>query len=175
MSRHRVVEVEHCLAIPIRCRKRCRKRGKLRGICPRRHCRKTKKPARNRGLSSPWQVPPGTKEWSGGESNPRPSHCERDALPTELPPRRIGIIEDTGCGPQVRRNRHGREVVKGTGEAMPQVSRGPADRAAKRPRGFAVDERLVLAAARLNAHSRGRNSHGWVLMDSPRCRQPFHH
>src|SRR5579862_1800164 len=24
--------------------------------------------------------------WSGRESNPRPSHCERDALPTELPP-----------------------------------------------------------------------------------------
>ncbi len=26
------------------------------------------------------------KWWSGWESNPRPSHCERDALPTELPP-----------------------------------------------------------------------------------------
>ena len=24
--------------------------------------------------------------WSGGGSNSRPSHCERDALPTELPP-----------------------------------------------------------------------------------------
>jgi hypothetical protein len=25
-------------------------------------------------------------EWSGRESNPRPLHCERSALPTELPP-----------------------------------------------------------------------------------------
>ncbi len=25
-------------------------------------------------------------KWSGGESNPRPLHCERSALPTELPP-----------------------------------------------------------------------------------------
>ena len=25
--------------------------------------------------------------WSGWGSNPRPSHCERDALPAELPPR----------------------------------------------------------------------------------------
>jgi hypothetical protein len=24
--------------------------------------------------------------WSGWGSNPRPSHCERDALPAELPP-----------------------------------------------------------------------------------------
>ena len=28
----------------------------------------------------------GNRMWSGRESNPRPSHCERDALPTELPP-----------------------------------------------------------------------------------------
>ncbi len=27
------------------------------------------------------------REWSGGESNSRPRHCERRALPTELPPR----------------------------------------------------------------------------------------
>src|SRR5690606_2878243 len=26
------------------------------------------------------------REWSGRESNPRPLHCERSALPTELPP-----------------------------------------------------------------------------------------
>jgi hypothetical protein len=25
-------------------------------------------------------------KWSGRESNPRPLHCERSALPTELPP-----------------------------------------------------------------------------------------
>ena len=30
------------------------------------------------------------KWWSGGESNSRPSHCERDALPTELPPHAEG-------------------------------------------------------------------------------------
>src|SRR3984957_13306495 len=29
---------------------------------------------------------PGGDWWSGRASNPRPSHCERDALPTELPP-----------------------------------------------------------------------------------------
>jgi hypothetical protein len=27
--------------------------------------------------------------WSGRGSNPRPSHCERDALPAELPPREL--------------------------------------------------------------------------------------
>ena len=32
----------------------------------------------------------GVLKWSGRESNPRPSHCERDALPTELPPRNTG-------------------------------------------------------------------------------------
>ena len=32
----------------------------------------------------PWDF---SHQWSGRESNPRPSHCERDALPTELPPR----------------------------------------------------------------------------------------
>src|SRR5882762_2106756 len=32
--------------------------------------------------------------WSGRGSNPRPSHCERDALPTELPPHvRRAILE----------------------------------------------------------------------------------
>ena len=30
--------------------------------------------------------------WSGGGSNSRPSHCERDALPAELPPQRRKII-----------------------------------------------------------------------------------
>jgi hypothetical protein len=29
---------------------------------------------------------PGLDWWSGRESNPRPLHCERSALPTELPP-----------------------------------------------------------------------------------------
>ena len=28
------------------------------------------------------------KKWSGGESNSRPLHCERSALPTELPPQK---------------------------------------------------------------------------------------
>src|SRR5688572_22908207 len=31
-------------------------------------------------------------EWSGRESNPRPLHCERSALPTELPPRESLIL-----------------------------------------------------------------------------------
>ena len=31
-------------------------------------------------------------EWSGGDSNSRPLHCERSALPTELPPLSIRII-----------------------------------------------------------------------------------
>lgn len=30
--------------------------------------------------------------WSGGGSNSRPSHCERDALPAELPPQQSTII-----------------------------------------------------------------------------------
>ena len=45
-----------------------------------------------------WLIPPSAKKgpaslqalriswWSGGGSNSRPSHCERDALPAELPP-----------------------------------------------------------------------------------------
>src|SRR5688500_10479983 len=45
-----------------------------------------------------WEAPrvlgqrPGKIWWSGGGSNSRPSHCERDALPAELPPRRAGIL-----------------------------------------------------------------------------------
>ncbi|CDI04031.1 hypothetical protein BN873_790012 [Candidatus Competibacter denitrificans Run_A_D11] len=31
--------------------------------------------------------------WSGRGSNPRPSHCERDALPAELPPHLKVYIE----------------------------------------------------------------------------------
>ncbi len=36
----------------------------------------------------PTQIVGGVSErwWSGRGSNPRPSHCERDALPAELPP-----------------------------------------------------------------------------------------
>jgi hypothetical protein len=34
----------------------------------------------------------GVKWWSGRGSNPRPRHCERRALPTELPPRHVVII-----------------------------------------------------------------------------------
>ena len=33
-----------------------------------------------------WRPLDGDGWWSGRGSNPRPSHCERDALPTELPP-----------------------------------------------------------------------------------------
>ncbi len=42
---------------------------------------KTKKPCKRRAFSS---------KWSGGESNSRPHHCERCALPTELPPQHAG-------------------------------------------------------------------------------------
>src|SRR5437588_10622676 len=35
--------------------------------------------------------------WSGGGSNSRPSHCERDALPAELPPRGKLVILLRAC------------------------------------------------------------------------------
>ncbi len=38
-------------------------------------------------LHGPDMMPAGIFLWTGWESNPRPSHCERDALPTELPAR----------------------------------------------------------------------------------------
>ena len=38
----------------------------------------------------------GLCQWSGRESNPRPLHCERSALPTELPPRQVDSIERIG-------------------------------------------------------------------------------
>ena len=44
----------------------------------------TKTPDREGSGESEW--------WSGGGSNSRPSHCERDALPAELPPRKNGIL-----------------------------------------------------------------------------------
>ncbi len=34
-------------------------------------------------------------KWSGGDSNSRPHHCERCALPAELPPRVAGSIRTT--------------------------------------------------------------------------------
>src|SRR5213082_3133877 len=63
-----------------------------------------------------------TKWWSGRGSNPRPSHCERDALPAELPPharrailasrsamRLSSIFEAAGVhGPETRHAGHGR-------------------------------------------------------------------
>lgn len=42
-------------------------------------------------------------EWSGRESNPRPLHCERSALPTELPPR----FATGATGPDTARPRGG--------------------------------------------------------------------
>ena len=33
--------------------------------------------------------------WSGGGSNSRPSHCERDALPAELPPHKHAILANS--------------------------------------------------------------------------------
>ena len=38
----------------------------------------------------------GFKKWSGGGSNSRPLHCERSALPTELPPQRAAT-EVSAC------------------------------------------------------------------------------
>ena len=35
--------------------------------------------------------------WSGGGSNSRPSHCERDALPAELPPHKHHINTEVVC------------------------------------------------------------------------------
>src|SRR5262245_1677608 len=58
--------------------------------------------------------------WSGRESNPRPLHCERSALPTELPPRR-GVpskstadldftVTGVDCPANVRRSQLGKIV-----------------------------------------------------------------
>lgn len=41
--------------------------------------------------------PFGFRWWSGGGSNSRPSHCERDALPAELPPQQSTIIHTHFC------------------------------------------------------------------------------
>jgi hypothetical protein len=51
-----------------------------------------------------------TGKWSGRGSNPRPRHCERRALPAELPPRHRQVVNFTaGCRvPQLgRRTRFG--------------------------------------------------------------------
>src|SRR3954471_21796021 len=37
--------------------------------------------------------PAATCEWSGRESNPRPLQCDCSALPAELPPRVVPILE----------------------------------------------------------------------------------
>ena len=45
------------------------------------------------GILIPWDASPFGKaayeKWSERDSNPRPLHCERSALPTELPPHKI--------------------------------------------------------------------------------------
>ncbi len=43
----------------------------------------------------PWTV----GWWRGGGSNSRPSHCERDALPAELPPHCTGSLAKQNAGP----------------------------------------------------------------------------
>ena len=48
----------------------------------------------NSGLYSKW--------WSRGGSNPRPSHCERDALPSELRPQQGCDSSLRGCLSLVR-------------------------------------------------------------------------
>lgn len=51
-------------------------------------------PQCKQGTTSPDVVPCFFRNswWSGGGSNSRPSHCERDALPAELPPQQTVII-----------------------------------------------------------------------------------
>ena len=59
------------------------------GRCPRpRHASGQKIHPRDAGLSDDRRTDDvhGKDWWSRGESNPRPSHCERDALPSELRP-----------------------------------------------------------------------------------------
>jgi hypothetical protein len=47
----------------------------------------------------------GKKWWSGRGSNPRPSHCERDALPAELPPHaKLAIISKSEPSSRVIRS-----------------------------------------------------------------------
>ena len=40
-----------------------------------------------------------SKWWRGGGSNSRPSHCERDALPAELPPHESQILREAAMDP----------------------------------------------------------------------------
>lgn len=49
-----------------------------------------------RQCKRPWQSH-GRLEWSGRESNPRPLHCERSALPIELPPRTLATVKQIRC------------------------------------------------------------------------------
>ena len=72
----------------------CSLRGALRACVLGLH---TKKPLRLQGF---------LRKWSGGGSNSRPRHCERRALPTELPPRSIlpkGPCRPRGVGSVARR------------------------------------------------------------------------
>ena len=56
--------------------------------------------------------------WSGRGSNPRPSHCERDALPTELPPHtRRAILEYLP-----RRSKFGRHRPRSPGRLAPHLA-----------------------------------------------------
>ena len=47
--------------------------------------------ANNEENSKKQSVSQGLEQWSGGGSNSRPLHCERSALPTELPPQNPGF------------------------------------------------------------------------------------
>src|SRR5688572_32358999 len=61
---------------------------------------KTRSPSENGASAGLGGVLHGGIWWSGGGSNSRPSHCERDALPAELPPRGKARILPyrQGCG-----------------------------------------------------------------------------
>src|ERR1700744_4889479 len=75
-------------------------REKSRGLLSFRACNgfgpKTKKRFTPRGIKRFFVL---SKWWSGGGSNSRPSHCERDALPAELPPQRERTIAPPTVAP----------------------------------------------------------------------------
>src|SRR5438105_15542353 len=52
--------------------------------------------------SRPSLWPKRTGQWSGGGSNSQPSHCERDALPIELPPQRVNHYRSGSAIPSSR-------------------------------------------------------------------------
>src|SRR5262245_11045675 len=75
---------------------------------------------------------PMMRKWSGRESNPRPLHCERSTLPTELPPRNDGqvrrrvehrILKVAPEAVQVRREGDGMPGTCGSNSRMTRPAR----------------------------------------------------